>query len=163
MGLGVWPDRPPPRPWERADLFKMMFEYQTTGRVRPLVYSVLRVTGAQPVRLKAQSMMTSTGTVVSIWGRNNGEEFLGRAKEELLPAIVCENFRIMPFYVPLLDFASLRDRKAEELERWLCGATVYVRESPGDNAIIVLANLSLVPPLEEAGAKPTDSGRWIFS
>lgn len=152
VGLGVWPNRPPPELWKPTDIFKMAVEFQRTGRMRPLMYRVLRVVGEPLVRTQAQSLMIGTGMLTSIWTRYSSEEFLTRAKSIFLPSIQSPNFRIFPFYVPLLDFGSLRDRKPGELDSWLCGDAVYLRESPSDNAIILIATRPLVPLIEESGA-----------
>ena len=166
IGLGVWPNRPPPEPWKGSDIFKIALAMQRSGRLPPLMYSVLRIEDEPRVRAEAGSIMIGTGMVASIWTSQGGDEFLNQARDELLPAIKSKNFRIFPFYIPLLDFASLRDQKAGELERWLCGSTVYVRESPLDNATIVLATVPLAPLLEEAGARAQpgrgDSAIWIL-
>jgi hypothetical protein len=153
VGLGVWPNRPPPELWKAVDFFKMAVEFQRTGRMRPLMYRVMRITGQPTLRARAQSLMAGTGMVVCAWTPGGGEEFLRKTKEEFLPAIQSPNFRIFPFFVPLLDFKSLRDHKPGELDRWLCGDAIYLRESPGDNAVILLATTPLAPLLEEAGAK----------
>jgi hypothetical protein len=163
IGLGVWPNRPPPEPRRVADAFKIAQYAQRMGRFPPLMYSVLRIGGEPRARAAAGSLLLGTGMVVGMWATEGGEEFLHHTREELLPPIKSKNFRNFSFYMPLLDFASLRDRQLGELERWLCGSSLYMRESPDDNATIMLATMPLVPLLEEAGAKPTDSGRWLYS
>jgi hypothetical protein len=162
-GLGVWPNRPPPELWKSTDIFKMAAEYKRTGRMRPLMYRVLQIQGDPVPRAQAQLLMLGTGTVLSIWIPGGAEDFLLRTKNEFLKTIQSPNFRIFPFYVPLLDIQLLRDRKPGELDRWLCGDVVYLRESPTDNAIILVATMPLAPLLEEAGAKIRPGGEgWVL-
>jgi hypothetical protein len=162
-GLGVWPNRPPPELWKTTDFLKMAAEYRRTGMDRPLMYRVLQIQGDPAVRAEAQSLMLGTGTVLSIWIPGSAEDFLLRTKNEFLKTITSPNFRIFPFYVPLLDIQSLRDRKTGELDRWLCGDVVYLRESPTDNATILVATMPVAPLLEEAGAKIRPGGEgWVL-
>ncbi|MFZ0964841.1 MAG: hypothetical protein WAO35_28625 [Terriglobia bacterium] len=156
-GLGVWPDRPPPELWKTTDIFKM------AGGVRvPLMYRVYRLKGGPKASAEALQLMASSGMAMAILHSDSTEELLKRYKATYLPGITAPNLRIFPFYVPLLDANSLRNRKPDELGRWLGGAHLYLRESPTDKSVLVLADTDLGPLLVNAGAKQEGDGHWAF-
>jgi len=155
-GLGVWPDRPPPELWKMSDLFRM-----ARGERVPLMYNVYRLNGGPKANNQAFDMLLGSGMVMALVHNGSADELLARYKEEFLPASKQPNLRIMPFYVPLLDHNSLEKRQSAELQKWLGGARLYMRESTGDNAILVLTDFDLGALLSAAGAKK-QGDRWIL-
>ena len=156
-GLGIWPDRPPPRLWETTDMFRM-----ARGERIPLMYRVLRLAGDQRTATDAFNRMMGTGTVMTISHAGSIESLLKQYKETFLPNITQPNLRIFPFYVPLLDIQSVRNRKAVELSKWLGPARLYLRESPQDGGVLTVTNLDIEPLLAHSGAKKEHAGSWEF-
>ena len=157
VGLGVWPDRPPPELWKVSDLFKM-----ARGERVPLMYQVSRVTAGAKANAQATDLLLGSGMVVSVVHKGSTDELLSYYKETFLPNIKQPNLRIMPFYIPLLDLKSIHNRRADELKQWLGPAHFYLRESPLEDAVIVITDGDLEGLLTRAGAKKGGDGRWII-
>jgi len=155
-GLGVWPDRPPPRLWRTTDLFRMML-----GQDVPLMFRVARLAN-QSAESDAFYRLMGSGMVMAISHAGSTENLLQLYKNRYLPSIQEPNLRILPFYVPLLDAKSVGKRGAAELSDWLGSASLYIRESPEDKGMLVITNLDVDPLLTAAGAKKDRAGRWFF-
>jgi len=156
-GLGVWPDRPPPELWKISDIFRM-----ARGERVPLTYRVYRLTKGPRADSQAFDMLLGSGMVMTIVHKGSVNELLERYKDIYLPAIKQPNLRILPFYVPLLDLKSLQSSHADDLSKWLGGAQFYLRESPQDNAVVVVTDSDLNALFERAGAKRDGSQNWLF-
>jgi hypothetical protein len=155
--LGVWPDRPAPTRWTQEEL-----EELAPGEApRPMMYTVLYVSGSQEARAEAFRTMLGLGSVVRVLTQNEGT-FLSLAKQTLQPAIQQRPFRSFPNFMPLFDCKSLTAATSDQLERWFCGAAVYIRESPEDNGIIVASNTPLAPIFQHLGGQfeHQPSPRW---
>src|SRR5215813_8610608 len=61
VGLGVWPDRPPPELWKVSDMFKM-----ARGERVPLMYQVSRVSAGPKASSQALQLLLGTGMTMSI-------------------------------------------------------------------------------------------------
>jgi hypothetical protein len=156
-GLGVWPDRPPPELWKTADMFRM-----AKGEDVPLMYRVLQVNGGPQSGAEAWDTLLGSGMVMELVHSGLIDSLLNAYKAIYLPDIKTPNLRIFPFYVPLLDVNSVRDRPAEELSKWLGGVRLYIRESPEDKSILLLSDLAIEPLLVKAGAREAGKGRWAL-
>ena len=157
-GLGVWPNRPPPELWKTSDIFRM-----AKGEDVPLMYRVLQLNGGPRSGADAWDALLGSGMVMRLVHSGAIGSLLQAYKEIYLPRIKTPNLRIFPFYVPLMDVNSVRDRDGEELHRWLAGIRMYIRESPEDKSILLLSDLGLAPLLAEAGAREAGKGRWAWS
>ena len=149
LGLGVWPDRGPPTVWTKEDFENLGFG----DMPRTLMYQVFRVTTGPEARENARNVMLGAGTVIQMMTSAGSEALLQAGREVLLPPIQDPAFTSFPFYMPLLEGKSFAGAKAEQLDRWLCGATVYVRESAEDQAILIASREPLRPVLESLGGR----------
>ena len=156
-GLGVWPDRPPPELWKVSDLFRM-----ARGERIPLTHQVLRVTAGPKANSQAFSLVLGTGMIVSVLHGDSSDDLLARYKQTYLPTIKEESLRILPFYAPLLDLKSLHTSRGDDLSKWLGGARLYLRESPGDSAILIVTNIDLADLLGRAGARKDGQNHWLI-
>jgi hypothetical protein len=144
-GLGVWPDREPPRLWTKEDFFDL-----EPGQLpKPIMYKVFRVKPCTD----APELMAGSGTVLHIMIQDGPEGFFKRAMDLLLPPIQQRAFRGFRFYIPLLERKSVEGAKPEQLESWFCGASAYIRESIEDKGILIASRQPLSPILEELGGK----------
>jgi len=155
IGLGVWPDRPPPELWKMSDLFRM-----ARGERVPLMYQVIRVKGGPKANSEALDLLLGSGMVEVLIHSGSAEELLAHYKDVFLPNIKQPNLRIMPFYVPLLDVKSLDKRRPEELRSWLGSAHLYVRESPEDDSILIVTDADLESLLRAGGAHANGDHQW---
>ena len=159
-GLGAFPDEPPPAGYTKED-----FEDLAPGeKPRPLVHQLFRITTSQQARDQAQDVMLGLGTVVRAWISGKTEAFLDRGRQLLLPPIKDPMFTAFPFYVPLFQLKTLAGARPAQLDDWFCGASVYIRESAEDNAILIASREPLEPIFKQLGGKFDDREKpvWQF-
>ena len=156
LGLGIWPDREPPVCWSTEQFKKL----RPGEKPRALMHQVLWISGPRQVKAEASAAMLPFGPLLQIMTRDDGATFLERATSLLLPPLTDRTFTGYPFYVPLLEFGSLARATSEQVETWLCGASLYIRESFEDTGILIVSREPLAPLLEglggrlEAGTEP---------
>jgi hypothetical protein len=158
LGLGVWPGREPPTLWNKEDFEQL----QIGAQPRPLAYQLFRITGSKRSRAEAREVMFGRGANLEILLDAPVETFLAKAEALLLPPIQESAFRSYPFYVPLLEAQSAMNAGPGQLDAWLCGAPVYVRESVEDRAVLILSRKPLLPVLQDMGGRsgPKDELHW---
>ncbi len=149
VGLGVWPDRPAPTMWTMDD-FK---ELGVGEKPRELMYQVLRVTTTPAARESAQNVMLGLGAVLQILVPDSNDLFLARSGKFLLAGIQDAAYTCFPFYVPLVQISTLTNATASELNLWMCGCSIYIRESPEDMGILIASRQPLNPLLEKLSGK----------
>lgn len=152
MGLGIWPDREPPTRLTKADFFKLL----PGQRPRIDKYKVCRVSASGKAREQAWTGLLGTGALLVILTSDDSSAFLKKTKEVLLAPVKDEAFRYSPVYVPLLECKSFDSARAEQLDSWFCGASLYIRESTEDGGILIASREPLRPLLESLGGRLTD-------
>jgi len=156
LGLGVWPDREPPRFWTMED-----FKNVTPGeKPRTLMDQIFRISTTIEARLDACSVLLGLGTIVQMMTVDSSDVFLERARSVLLSPITDPSYTCFPFYLPLLEAKSIASHSAEEIETWLCGASVYVRESKQDNGILIVSRDPLRGILNELRTHPSADAHY---
>lgn len=158
IGIGVWPDREPPSIWSREELLQLA----PGERPRPLMYQVFWVSGPPPAKESARNVMFDIGPVLQIMTSDEGEAFLRRGTDLFQPQIADLSLACYPFYVPLLERKTLAAADVAQLTEWLCGATIYIRQSIEDQGVLIFSKEPLQPLLEELGAAIEDEkgSRW---
>ncbi len=149
VGLGVWPDREPPRGWTDEDFN----ELGMGEKPRELMFQVLRVTTTPEARSQARDVMLGLGTLVQILIPDSLDAFFDRSARTLLAPIADPAYTCFPFFVPLLEGKALREATGPQLTAWLCGCSVYLRESAEDKGILILSREPLGPLLEDLGGR----------
>jgi len=156
QGLGIWPDRDPPTLWSLQD-----FERLAPGeKLRNFMYQLFRVSGPQAVKENARDVMLGLGTIVEILAPGSTDALLEQSRQLFLPPIKERAFRSFPFYLPLVERKSLEGAKPGQLDEWFCGATVYIRESSEDTAVLIACRTPLAPVLENLGARLESEWEW---
>lgn len=149
VGLGVWPDQPPPTIWTRE-----VMEQLREGESPPtLMYQVFRITTGLGARDKARDIMLGLGTIVQIMTTDDTDPFLAKARRALLPPIQDPAFTCFPYYIPMFNAASLQSATPAQMETWSCGAAVYIRESYHDKGIVIGSRQGLGPVLQKLGGR----------
>ncbi len=133
MGLGVFPDQPPPTLWTAKD-FEVMPE--PTMKVRPLMNTVLRVGAAKNVQEEVAAECLVSGGIVRVYSEDF-RAFLRKSKDGLLPRLQGSSFQGFLFYFPLLNAASFRGAPDEQLDQWLPGVSAYIAECPQEEALVL--------------------------
>lgn len=161
LGLGVWPDREPPKFWTMDDFMNLA----EGEKPRTLMYQVLRVTTSLERRDGARDIMLGLGTIVQILTRDSGEDFLKRATLNISAPIKDPSFTCFPFYVPLFEVKTITNASAASIDQWMCGASLYIRESKEDNGILFVSRGPVKELLRSLGATPIDNGEseWEVS
>ena len=157
LGLGVWPDRDPPKMWTVED-----FRNLAPGEmIRPLMHQLFRITTDSEARCRARDAFFGTGAGLQISMRKGDEGLLNRATELLLPRMTEPSFQAFEYYVPLLDASSVAGATTDDLESWLCGAQLYVRESVEDCGLLIVSCVRLEEILRDLGALASrDNMQW---
>jgi len=149
LGLGVWPEREPPRLPTRAD-----FQDLGPGEKRPpVLYQVMQIGGGAPTKQTALAAMLGTGSALEIVTPDGGEDFLKRSRAFLLSPIKEPGFRGYPFYVPIIGLKVAESAPPKRLDTWLCGASAYIRECVEDNGILIVSKAPITPVLEKLGGE----------
>ncbi|MFI5092990.1 MAG: hypothetical protein ACHQIK_06075 [Candidatus Acidiferrales bacterium] len=149
MGLGIWPDREPPTRLTIADVVKLL----PGQRPRIDKYKVCRISASGKTREQAWTSLLGTGAVLLILTSVDTTVFLKKTRDVLFPPIQDESFRHSSFYVPLLECKSIESARGEQLESWLCGASLYIRESTEDGGVLIASREPLRPILESLGGR----------
>jgi len=157
QGLGVFPDRKPPTLWTVEEFMDL-----EPGPRSVLVHQVFHVQAGPEASQDARDRMLGAGVVVQIMTAEGSDALLQKGKELLLPPIQEPTFRAFPLYIPLLEKRSFARAKAPQVSEWLCGATVYIRESAEDEAILIVSREPLGPVLRELGGVFDDRERPVW-
>ena len=147
VGLGVWTDRDPPAVWTAEDFVDLGPGEQP----RVLMYQVFLITPSDEAGEVARSIML--GYMVNILTTEDIDTLLTRASTALLPSIKDPSFKCFPFYIPLLERKTLLSAQEDQLEKWFCGAAVYIRDSMEDQGVLIVSRNNLAPILKELGAE----------
>lgn len=159
MGMGIWPDREPPKFFKKEDFT----ELKQGMTPRPLMYQMMRASGEVEARLDALEKMTGLGAVLQLFGQEGWESLQQETVNTLAASITEELFLGFPFYVPLLEKKSLSSKHIPELAKWLCGATVYLREDVQGKGILIVSKIPLEKVfLKQNGWRDSLSQAWIF-
>ncbi len=158
IGLGIWPDREPPKPWTRDD-----FEQLEVGQtVRPLMHQVVRLGGEPAARRHARTVMLGKGSYLELMIERDGDAMLARFQQALGDKLVDPMFKGFPFVCPLLDAAGVKSAKPDDLERWLAGAHLYARDSPEDKGLLLVSKHPLDDIFKALGGESSSAG-WSFA
>ena len=156
-GLAVWPDRKPPAQWTMKEFLDFV-----PGRMAVLMYQYFRITKSPEAKEHARDVMLGYGTVAQMFSPVDWNALKSKGDEVLLSTIEDPSFRAFPFYLPIFELKALRNATSEQLDKWSCGVTVYVRESSEDNALLIACRQPLEPLLAKLGGAPDDTApnKW---
>jgi hypothetical protein len=147
VGLGVWPDREPPRLWTRKEFENL----QPGGKLREILCEVFRISTSPQHRAAARAAMLKFGPVTEILTPETTEGLLEKMKPVYLAFIKERSHRCFPYFIPLLEGKSIESMTPEQLQNWCPGISVYIRESFQDGGILLASTMPLVEVLEELG------------
>lgn len=133
MGLGVYPDQPPPRLWNAEDFHFVPSENAT---MRPLMNTVLRMSDKVETQTEVVQQCAVSGAVMRFYSQDF-RAFLKASKEQLLPRLTESAHQGFLFYLPVLNAASFRSSKNGELDAWLPGVEAYFAQSHEDRGLVV--------------------------
>lgn len=149
LGLGVWPDREPPRSWNEEMLQDAMAGALNGDEVRLASHKLLTLKATGEEQTTAAHLLRGHGALLEVFATRTLADLQELGRELFLPRMVENRFRKARFFLPLLDRRSLAAAKdGAELGRWLCGADVYLRESAEDRGVLVISNRALEPLLQ---------------
>ncbi len=144
FGMGVWPNREGPKGWTEAALMDAAAAAMQGAEPEMPNHRILHLAGAPPQAGAASATMRGFGATVELFSDLSFAEIAARARQLYRPQITEARFQQEAFYVPLFDIATLQAASsAEQLNSWLCGVAMYVRESAEDNGVLIIANTSV--------------------
>ncbi|HEX3438445.1 MAG TPA: hypothetical protein VHT24_16870, partial [Pseudacidobacterium sp.] len=144
VGLGVWPDREPPRLWTAED-----FQALEPGqKPPPLMNTVFFVSGGESATEDALAILAGSGTLVYALLPGSPQAFHEKMTALFLPVIREEALRGYSFYVPLLDTQSLKSADVSEsgnvespLHLWLGDSMLFLQENKSEGSVLVVSRL----------------------
>ena len=137
-GLGIVPgDRPPQRLTEAIAMD--IAAAGLAGEEPPLAsYPVAHISGGSEAAAHAVATLFGTGMVVQMWFPEAGTGWAKQTQVVYRPRITDPLFQRERFYAPLLTPAIAGQASDDDLDRWLFGATAYLREAPGEKGVLLL-------------------------
>lgn len=159
MGMGIWPDREPPAFFKKEDFT----EIKPGEAPRNLMHQIMRVGADAPDRIHAVEGMAGLGAVLQMFVKEDWQSLQREMVNTLSAPITEELFLGFPFYVPLIEKKALGNKYASELKKWLCGASVYLREDVQDKCILIVSAIPLEKTFLRMNATrdPLSAG-WTF-
>jgi hypothetical protein len=148
--LGVWPHLPAPSMMTSEALM----ESRSPKDMR--MYTLFRITAGGDACIDAMSTMLGTGTGIQILTRKDTDSFLRNQREIFLNFIKESLYRVFPWYIPLLAMKSLEEPITPLTEESLTNVTLYIRESPEEKGVLILAREPLDEVLLWTGCNPVD-------
>ena len=130
-----------------------------------MMYTALYLSGPARAREGACEVMLGLGAIVRIMRMSGNGSYLAKIKDVLKPLVEQKPFSHFPSFMPLFDCKSMSGFSPDQLDKWLCGAAVYIRESPEDNGIIIASSKPLDATLERLGGRfeQQPSAQWLVS
>ena len=137
-GVGVWPDKEPPRSITPRD-FQVLLPGE---KMAEFSHQVQRLnTRDERMRIEAIDTLLGMGPVLFMLVSAEWAAAGRRISARLETRITDESFRGHPFYVPLLDEKSLITLSPVELSGYLEGVTLYLREDSSRQAILIISRI----------------------
>ena len=153
LGLGVWPLRKSPSSWNEELMVDAAAAVFKGGEPELPSYRILHLKARSPVNTELAKSLRGLGVVIHCFSRLENDEIAMNSKMVFPQLISNRSFKKEDFYLPLLDRKTLESRVSkEQLDQWLIGVDVYIRESPEDRSILILSRLELASLLSEAAA-----------
>jgi hypothetical protein len=140
QGMGVWPDRNPPENWTEEKFADSMAAAYRGEPFPALSHRLLRLNVNAETRPTAVSALHGSGALLEILAASPFEELRAKARETYLPRIHLKRFQRENFYFPLLDIHTIQSaRSVVELDDWMCGISLYLRESDEDHGVLIVS------------------------
>ncbi len=148
LGLGIWPNQPPTG-WTETSFSDAVAAQLSGNEPRMPSHQLLRLNAGPRELTLAASQLRGSGTTLTVFSTLQADELEARAQTAYQP-ILNDTARRARFLFPVLDGALVKSaRSGAELDRWLCGAEMYIRESAEDKGFLIVSRLPLDPILSE--------------
>jgi len=147
LGLGVWPDEPPPRLWCREDFT----ELGIGERPRPLMHQLFQLKSTDESWSEPRTLFWPSGSALVTLTHWDLGELYPRFREHFLPIIEEPSLRCFPYYFPMLKGTTLPLTGDAQSKPWLSGIRLYIRQSPEDGGVFIWCEHSLRSALHELG------------
>jgi hypothetical protein len=149
LGVAIWPDRPPPRMANKEDFA----DVDPAEPPTPPGEHVLRISGDGLAKQMAVELMSGFGALTEIVTPHGGDAFFEETRRSFLPTVQERAFRSFAIYVPMLQKKSIVAATSDQLAKWSCGASAYIRESVEDQGVLIVSREPLTPLLKQSGAE----------
>lgn len=137
-GIGVVPGgRPPQRLTE--EMAMNIAAAGLAGEEPPLAsHPVAHVSGGAEAVPHAVDALFGSGIVLQIWCPAAPAVWARQTQAVYQPTVTDPLFKRERFYAPLLTPGIAEQASDDDLDKWLCGATAYLREAPGEKGVLLL-------------------------
>ncbi len=143
VGVGIWPHRKAPRRMTQASAMDHAADIMTGSEPELSSYHLCRVSGGDEAGRHAESQLIGRGMILEMYSPGGFSELQTAGRQVFLPGIADTVYRGFPFYLPVLDAATVAGAEAAQLARWTCGAELYLRESLEDHTLFILSHRPL--------------------
>ena len=151
-GFGIHPKGPLPRMWTDDDFSGAPFGHKIPT-FNNQVFEISRSTG----HAGAIHTMAGRGVLMILLLNGTVEAFKQQMNVTLGSLVKEESFHAYPYFFPLLTAEEAADAA---LPTWLGNASVYIRESAEDKAILLFSRIPLDEALHAIGAAQHSDGAW---
>jgi hypothetical protein len=150
FGLGIWPDRKPPQGWTEEMMVDAAAAVFRGDEPEIPSHRLLRLTLEENNRIGAAGKMRGFAVQIELFSKDKLDVIVRRGKEIFQPTITERQFKKADFYLPLFDRKTLAAATSgEQIDAWLCGIELYIRESAEDKGILILSRFPIEPILDE--------------
>lgn len=133
-GLGIYPEMEPPRTWNRSDFERMTLN----DKMPPLFFEIMRASSARIGAIAAvREKFLGTGSYSEAYCPPT-VDFYGRATALFKPQIKNRTARMFPYHAPILRRRAVEVASSTDLEWWMCGSQLYVRETLEEDGVLLL-------------------------
>lgn len=150
VGLGVFPHRAPPQRMTADMAMDHAAALMTGEEPERSAYHLAHVSGGSEAGQHAERELLGRGMVLELFARDPLQTLLQSSRKAFLPSISDSAYRSFPFYLPLLDARTVGAARADDLEQWMGGAELYLRESAEDGGLLLVSRKPLRPILDRA-------------
>ena len=145
-GLGIHPEAEPPRTWNRHDFERITLNDQ----LPPLFLEVMRANTLRPQALEAvQARFFATGAFAEAY-TVPAVDFYESATALFKPRITNRTARMFPYHAPILRRRALESASPQDVEQWMCGAQIYLREAVEEEGLVLLFRGESEPTIRHA-------------
>ncbi len=143
-GLGIWPGRRSPQAWNETLMMDAAAALFRGNEPELPAYRLLRLKASPDDLDDVVEELRGLGVLLQAFSIQTTKVLDTSLKETYLPQVTEPSFRRADFFAPLLDCKVLAGaRSAQDIDRWMGGIDLYIRESGEDEGVLVLSRFPL--------------------
>lgn len=148
IGLGVWPNRNPPRRLTQSSAMDAAAAMFSGEEPELSTYYLVYISGGETAAEHAAETMLGRGMLQQLFTAKSFSDLQEQGKKVFLDKIEEQAYKRSRYYTPLLESATFAAATSEQIGEWMCGADLYLRESAEDKGLLILSRRDLRSILE---------------